>query len=205
VANVDTNLWLPDLLRLNNRSDWTLCMGARSLFRFHVNHLASVIAKQQLPAETPPATAKGSPTPAQEVTPVPNGGATRSPKSHREAPLKPLVPPGSSPLTAKLIVTQTLDISTREDAKFKTRGVVQSDRDFPSLRLNIQCSGPITDGMVGLGGSIAMGTSWGIVDGKPNTFFYAYQSAQPPFGPATPIVFNFWSKDAIRCTQATTF
>jgi hypothetical protein len=104
----------------------------------------------------------------------------------------------------KLIITQSPDISTREDAPYKTRVVIQSNLDFPSLKLLVQCDGPLVDGAGGVTGIMIM-TSQGVVTDHPNLFFLTYQSATQPFGPASPIILDLWSKQPIQYTQAATF
>jgi hypothetical protein len=52
---------------------------------------------------------------------------------------------------------------------------------------------------------VMMMTSQGIVAGHPNIYVLTYQSAMPPFGPASPIILNFWSKAPIKCSHVETF
>jgi hypothetical protein len=103
-----------------------------------------------------------------------------------------------------LTVSQKPDISTRADAPFKTTVTVQSDIDFPSLKLAIQCDGPLVDGGGGPTGTYQM-TNRYIVTAHPNVFVFAYQAGSPPFGPANPINFSFWSKQPILCDKVATF
>lgn len=107
---------------------------------------------------------------------------------------------------AALTVSQKSDISTDANAPQKTDVVVQTTRDFPSLKFALKCNGPIAhgSGSVGNGGVMFM-TSQGVVEGHPNIFVLTYQSASPPFGPANPLHLSLWSKEPINCTGASTF
>lgn len=107
---------------------------------------------------------------------------------------------------AELTVSQKSDISTDANAPRKTDVVVQTTRDFPSLKFALKCDGPIAhgSGAVGNGGVMFM-TSQGVVKGHPNIFVLTYQTASPPFGPANPLHFSLWSKETIHCTRASTF
>jgi hypothetical protein len=132
---------------------------------------------------------------------------------HNSQPTSPTQPEAqnSTPHAAVLRVSQSPspDKSTREDAPVKTRVVVQTDTEFPTLRLAVECDGPLVDGngsTAGFNGmSSMMMTSQGIVSGHPNIFVLTYQSATPPFGPANPVILNLWSKSPISCAHATTF
>lgn len=137
------------------------------------------------------ASAKPSPKPRPVVAPKPPEQPTQS----------PVVTP---PQAAQLTITQSPDVSSRSDAPYLIRVVVQSNVVFPSLKLAIECDGPIVEGHGGYAGAFMM-TSQGVVNGHPNIFVFTYQSAMPPFGPANPITLNFWSKQPIACTKAQTF
>ena len=115
-----------------------------------------------------------------------------------------LFPSHSDPQVAQFIVTQTPDTSDMPDAPYKTLVVVQTNASFPSLRIAVECDGPITKGIGGYTGMFVM-SSQGIVNGHPNIYVLTYQSATPPFGPANPLTFSFWSKEELHCTQASTF
>jgi hypothetical protein len=108
-----------------------------------------------------------------------------------------------APETAELIVTQSQDVSTEADAPYKTRVVVQTTQAFPTLRLALECDGPIAHASGGVNG-MSIGGS-GIVGGHPNIFVLTYQSAMPGFTPSNPVQIYIWSKQPIRCDKATTF
>jgi hypothetical protein len=135
----------------------------------------------------------------------------RKPKEVPKAPYKrvsiPVTPPPvstPSPQVAQLTTTQSPDISDRPDIPYKTKVVVQSSTDFPSLRLAVECDGPLSEGRGGFTGIMLM-TNQGIMNGHPNVFVITYQSATPPFGPSNPMILSFWSKEPIHCTKAFTF
>ena len=126
----------------------------------------------------------------------------------------PASPPeiaGNPPTAAQLRVTSGLspDPSTREDAPVKTRVVVQTDHVFPTLRLALECNGPLIDGDADMTGSEGASSinmlRRGVVSGRPNIFVFTYGSAEPPFGPSNPINLTLWSKSPVVCSQATTF
>lgn len=124
-------------------------------------------------------------------------------KTMEPAPGEVSQPPANQ---AKLSISQQPDVSSREDAPYKTKVVVQTTIDFPSLKMIVQCDKPLVDGSAGLSsGGVTMVTSQGVLKDHPNIFFFTYQSAAPQFGPANPIVFNLWAKEAIKCDQAATF
>jgi hypothetical protein len=115
-------------------------------------------------------------------------------------------PSGPSPQQTRLTISQKPEVSSRQDAPYKTEVVVQTTTEFPSLKMVIQCDKPLLDGSAGVGsGGVIMITSQGVVKDHPNLFLFTYQSAMPPFGPASPIVFNLWSKEPIKCDQVATF
>jgi hypothetical protein len=122
--------------------------------------------------------------------PAQQGGTT--------APTQPTPPPQQ----ARLIVSQKQDISTREDAPFKTIVTVQATADFPTLKMLLKCDKPLMDGQGGPAGVMMM-TSQGIVKDHPNIYIFTYQSAAPPFGPQNPLILTLWSKEAIKCEAAT--
>jgi hypothetical protein len=130
----------------------------------------------------------------------------------RNPPPTPQAETPVSPLSAaRLTVSQSPspDPSTRQDAPVKTRIVVQTDRDFPVLRLAVECDGPLVDGNASTAGVEGMSsmkmTSQGVVSGHPNIFVLTYQSATPPFGPSNPVILNLWSKNPVTCNRASTF
>jgi hypothetical protein len=124
-------------------------------------------------------------------------------RGNKIPPQKPPQQAPNNPITTQLIVTQSLDISDRPETPYKTRVVVQSTVEFSSLRLAIECDGPIAQGSGGNGAMFM--TNQGIVDGHPNIYVLTYQSATPPLGPANPLPFIFCSKGPINCTHASTF
>jgi len=149
---------------------------------------------QSVPAEA---------TPAQKHVPKPrvNKASTPAdkPSSQREAEPLP-----ETPVIAQLFITQKPEVSDREEAPYKTAITVQSTVEFPALKLAIQCDGPLAEGSGGPTGMVFM-ESFGVVNGHPDVFVYTYGSANPPFGPANPLNFTFWSKQPIRCEKASTF
>jgi hypothetical protein len=126
-------------------------------------------------------------------------GPAPKPANPQTSPAKP----SPAPDVAHLTVTQTSEISDRPETPYRIRVIVQSSIDFPSLRLAVECDGPITDGSGGSG--MMMMTSQGIVSGHPNVYVLTYQTSTPPFGPANPFPFTFYSKEPIKCTRASIF
>jgi hypothetical protein len=115
-------------------------------------------------------------------------------------------PPSVSPQPAKLTISQKSQVSSRQDAPYKTDVVVQTTTEFPSLKMLVQCDKPLVDGSAGIGaGGVMMVTSQGVLKDHPNVFIFTYQSAAPPFGPASPITISLWSKEPIQCNEAATF
>ena len=108
------------------------------------------------------------------------------------------------PAVAQLFISQKTDVSDMADAPYKIDVFVQSTVEFPSLRLAIQCDGPITKGDGGATGMFIMSNS-GIAVGHPDVFVFTYKSAMPPFGPSNPLTFRFWSAQPLNCTKVTTF
>jgi hypothetical protein len=141
---------------------------------------------------------------------------TGKPASHQSAEVKKTETKATEPAPGevthspanqtKLAISQQPDISSREDAPYKTKVVVQATVDFSSLKMIVQCDKPLVDGSAGLSsGGVTIMTSQGVVKDHTNLFFFTYQSAAPQFGPANPIVFNLWSKEPIKCDQVATF
>jgi len=150
-----------------------------------------------------PLSATTQPT-TPSVTQKPSS-VTRKPRKSTRQPstTEPSIVP-SQPQSAKLIVSQKPDISTRQDASYKTVVTIQTTADFPTLKLLIHCDKPLVDGQGGIGsGGVLMMTSQGIVKDHPNYFIFTYQSASPTFGPQNPIVISLWSKEATKCDAAT--
>jgi hypothetical protein len=110
--------------------------------------------------------------------------------------------PASPPTTARLILSQKSQISTREDAPYQTEVTVQTTVEFPTLKLLIRCDKPLVDGNGGLN-AIMMMTSQGVIKDHPNFYILTYQSAVPPFGPKNPIIVSLWSKEPVKCEAAT--
>ena len=147
--------------------------------------------------------------------PAPSGPVTTPKSTH--AALSPSQAPsttGQAPsnttqsLQAHLSVSQSLLISTRSDAPFATKVVIQTDKEFPSLRFVMQCDKPLVDTEYALGGTSGMAqqmVSSGLAPGRPNTVLYSYGSSTPPFGPANPLIIELWSKEAVTCNQVATF
>jgi len=140
------------------------------------------------------------------ATPVPGTTHPKQPKPPLRSTPQTIVPP--SQLTSggigKLIVTQSPDISTRDDAPYLTRVVIQSTVEFSHLKLALECDGPIVDGHGGVNGAMIM-MGEGVANGYPNVFVLTYQSASPAFGPSSPITLSLWSKNPIHCSRVTTF
>ncbi len=153
-------------------------------------------ARGEVPSQKPELEPAKPPSTVKPKKPQPK------PKPNEVTP--PSTSPPPAPQTATLFITQSPDVSTRTDAAYKTRVVIQSNHDFPSLKLLVQCDGPLVDGSGGFTGILMM-TSQGVVKDHPNLFFLTYQSATPPFGPANPIVLTLWSKQPIQCKQVATF
>jgi hypothetical protein len=153
------------------------------------------------PATPPPAAATPKRPPkqlAQKV--IPNTPGESEPKTIPSEP-NPAPPP---PQQARLIVSQKQQVSTREDAPYKTEVTVQATTDFPSLKLIIQCDKPLVDAGGGMtNGGVLMMTSQGLVKDHPNVYLFTYQSAAPQFGPQNPIAINVWSKESVKCGAAT--
>ena len=118
----------------------------------------------------------------------------------KEAEPNPPAPP--PPQLARLIVSQRPQVSTREDAPYKTEVTIQTTSEFPSLKLVVQCDKPLVDGGGGFAGVMMM-TTQGIVKDHTNVYVFTYQSASPPFGPQNPIILNLWSKESVKCEAAT--
>lgn len=142
------------------------------------------------------------------------------PKTKKRLPNKPVTKPGAGappsatpassqppPIQAHLTISQSREISTRQDAPTATKVIVQTDRVFSSLKLVLQCDGPLVDGSatVGTSGMVQMMVGFGVVKDHPNIFAYSYGSSVPPFGPANPLIVTLWSKDPITCNQAAAF
>ena len=146
----------------------------------------------------PPPTAPASPKNPKPAEPTQIRGLIVPPT------LPPTQQPSSAPAVARFTVTQTEDVSSRSDAPHLTRVVIQTNVEFPHLKLALQCDGPIADGSGGVSGVMMM-VREGVANGYPNVFVLTYESAAPPFGPASPITISLWSKQPIHCGQATTF
>lgn len=105
-----------------------------------------------------------------------------------------------------LTLTQTNEISTREDAPNHVRVVVQTTVVIPTLKMLVRCNGPLVEATpyTSAGGMIIL-TGGGVVKADPSLIAYQYQSATPPFGPANPVIIDVWSIKPVTCTQARTF
>lgn len=111
----------------------------------------------------------------------------------------PVLPPSTN-----LTITQTDEPSTRADAPFKSRIVVQTTQVFSSLKLAIRCNKELIDGNVDMSEILVMARD-GVVRTTPNIFIFSYESANPPFGPSNPVAVNLWSREKFTCNQAATF
>jgi hypothetical protein len=139
-----------------------------------------VAPKNSRPVEKPPETER-------EISP--KGELEFGPLSYRED-------------RATLAVVQNERTSTRSDAPFETQVVVQTNKEFPSLNLIIQCDKEIMDSKLNTNGTRA---AMNVREGKVanNVFVYSYGMQSPPFGPANPIVVDLWSKEKLVCSAAT--
>jgi hypothetical protein len=129
----------------------------------------------------------------------------------KNTPIAPPTKPAKSvpkavlpPNNGKLTVTQKLDVSTRDDAPYKTMVTIQSSVEFPSLKMLVQCDKPLVDATGGPNGMMVM-TNQGLVPGHPNVYFLTYQSASPPFSPSNPVMLSMWSKEPVICNQVATY
>ncbi|MGB7136200.1 MAG: hypothetical protein WBD46_12970, partial [Acidobacteriaceae bacterium] len=106
-----------------------------------------------------------------------------------------------------LTITQRLDVSSRDDAPVLTVVTVQSDIEFPTLKLVVFCDKNLVaaEGMISAPASETMISGSGVLRDHLNAAGFNYERATPPFGPANPVVFRIWSKGPIACTQAQTF
>lgn len=131
------------------------------------------------------------------IRPIPGGKPVKEPQ-------KPSLPPNNG----KLKISQTPKTSTRADAPYETEVVIQTTDIFPSLKMLVQCDGPVVDAQPSIGGTmgtVQMMISFGVLRDHPNVIAYSYGSSTPPFGPANPVVINVWSKAPITCDQVATF
>jgi hypothetical protein len=173
---------------------------------------AAVVALEEQRAAARP-TAQPAPLPQSTALPPTVPTSPKHPKPVEPTPtpgpaIPPTQPPSqlspSGPEVARFILTQSEDVSSRDDAPHLTRVVIQTNVEFPTLRLALQCDGPIVEGNGGINGAMMM-VSEGVANGYPNVFVLKYGSASPHFGPASPITISLWSKQPIHCGQATTF
>jgi hypothetical protein len=170
---------------------------------------AAIVALEnnQKAKEPPVATAQEKqPQPANlpKSLGLPKGHMT--PKKPSEQPSTPVVPAPIAtppPQVAQFSVTQNQEVSSRTDAPYKIRVVVQANMDLSTLRMAVQCDGPIVAVHGGNTGIFLGGK--GIVNGHPNVYVINYQSITPPFGPANPIILYMWSANPIRCNEVSTF
>jgi hypothetical protein len=165
----------------------------QSLVNTAPSHLAappSPVTKSEAPTKTKKQTSP-SPTVPQNA-PAPSAPTENNVQS-------------TSPQVAQFLVTQSTETPDNPDEPNKIAVVVQTNLSFPSLRLAIECDGPISHGNGGIGTGVMMMTSQGVVNGYPNIYLFTYQSATPQFGPSSPLVFRFWSQNPIRCIRARTF
>ncbi|MGB7549228.1 MAG: hypothetical protein WBM14_15925 [Terracidiphilus sp.] len=128
------------------------------------------------------------------------------PKKPSEQPTTPIALPPTAepaPMVAHFSVTQNQEVSSRADAPYKIRVVVQTNMDLSALRLAVQCDSPIVVAQAGNTGMFIGGH--GIVNGHPNVYVINYRSITPPFGPANPIILYMWSANPIRCNEISTF
>jgi hypothetical protein len=142
---------------------------------------------------------------ASAVVAVPPSASKAHKKSYPKKPIEEVQPP--SPETAELTVTQSPDISTDSNAPYKTNVIVQTNHDFPTLKLALECDGPIVhgDAVPAAGSGMMMMTSQGVVSGHPNIYVFTYGQAAPPFGPSNPLRLTLWSTQPLHCQKASTF
>lgn len=118
-------------------------------------------------------------------------------------PTKPTAKAATPPPIGHFTVTQKSDISTRPDAPYKTDVTVQSDIEFPTLKLLVTCDHDLVDGNGGISGMFRGGS--GILKDHRNQVGFQYSFAMPPFGPNNPVIFSVWSKEPVSCTKAASF
>jgi len=119
--------------------------------------------------------------------------------------VKPQTPPPTTlPATATLTISQSPKVSSRADAEYETEVVVQTTTEILSVKLLVQCNKDLV-AVTSDTSMVAFMVREGILRDHPNVFLFSYASAQPPFGPAHPLVFDVWSKEPITCNQAATF
>jgi hypothetical protein len=122
----------------------------------------------------------------------------------------PIPPPSSpgpaSPHVGHLTVSQISEISTRPEYPYRLRVVIQSDIDFPSLMLMLECSSNIGEERGGIEGGMSMNIANSGINRKDASKWYIYySSAVPPFGPSNPIVVDLYAAGPISCNHASTY
>jgi hypothetical protein len=110
-----------------------------------------------------------------------------------------------------LTVSQETEVSTRPQFPYRIKVVIQSDIDFPSLKLSLSCNsaiGQVEGGVAGAGARglpPAMFMSWvGVEPNTPTRWTISYSNANPSFGPANPITVDIYSANPISCLTAST-
>jgi hypothetical protein len=105
-----------------------------------------------------------------------------------------------------LTISQSEEVSTRPDAPYKARVIIQTTVEMSALKLVLKCTGPLVEAQGGpIGSGILMMTSQGISNADRSLWFLQYGNASPPFGPSNPIAVNVWSTAPVICNQAKTF
>lgn len=105
----------------------------------------------------------------------------------------------------QLTLTQKGDTSTRADAPVKTIVTIQSDVDFPTLKIELFCDATLVEGHALTQNNAYMSYSEGIDQKTHKIFWFHYDYAQPLFGPGNPLEISLWSKDQVRCEKVATF
>jgi hypothetical protein len=146
--------------------------------------------------------------------PVSDAVKPASPKpvdSNSQNPINQSVPLNNTqqavvPAGGGLRISQTNEVSTRTDAPYKIKVVIQFPADMPSLKFALKCNVPIIEAQGGSSqGGMLMMTAQGIAREDNTVWLFQYANAAPPIGPANPISVNIWSSSPIVCNQARTF
>ena len=151
-----------------------------------------------------------NPTPiVAEAVPQPKPKApTSSSRIRPKTPPPQLVvqPATQPPQRGTLRVSQSPEPSTRAEAPYRIKVVIQTDIGFPSLKLLLKCDQPILEAKGEIqGGQMRMLTGDGVVHSDPTLWALYYASATPTFGPANPISVDVYAAHPISCKQASTY
>ncbi len=147
-------------------------------------------AGRQSRKPTPPIEQNKLPTPREPIKREPNKGKGQT------------IPDQGHAMQATLTVSTKQEISTRADAPIETTVVIQTTKEFPTLKLLLKCDHNITYSEPQTSG-IATMFGYGVPRDHPNVFVLQYGSQNPPFSPANPLVIKLWSAEAMKCEAAT--